>query len=267
MGEFSADKPKSTEGKQYHIETGPGDLAPHCLLVGDPDRASLIAERLFDQRANSPKKMGDHRGLRSYTGTYKDVPVSVVTTGMGGGSTSIVLPEAVRSGAQRFIRVGSCGVIQPGPKVGESVIASGAVRLDGASDNWAIKEYPAFADFRIVNALVDAAQSLGLPSYVGVEATTSCFYEGQARPGDTGYVPTRILNQHEEFEKQGVLFYSMESATIFVWCSTHGGYWSGSVNAVYAQRVTNDFGVKGQEETARIALEAVLLLNERYPIS
>jgi uridine phosphorylase len=267
MGELSADRPAAAKGAQYHLETSEGDLAPHCLLVGDPDRATLIAEKLFDQSANSPRKVGDHRGLRSYTGTFKDVPVSVVTTGMGGGSTSIVLPEAVRSGAQRFIRVGSCGVIQPGPKVGESVIASGAVRLDGASDNWAIKEYPALADFRIVNALVDAAQGLGLPNYVGIEATTSCFYEGQARPDDDGFVPKRILDQHDEFVKRGVLFYSMESSTIFVWCSTHGGYWAGSVNAVYAQRVTNDFGVSGQEETARIALEAVLLLNERYPLS
>ena len=258
-----ADRPM-TDDKQYHLETGSKDLAPHCILVGSPERAELIASSYF----NNMRKVGDHRGLKSFTGAIgpEGMPISVVTTGMGSGSAGIVMPETVRSGARRFIRVGSCGTLWKKPSVGDSAICTGAVRLDGASENWAPIQYPAIADYRIVQELVTAAKLLSLPHHVGIGATTTCFNEGQARPDDNGYVPPRLLALHEELTERGVLFYSMEEATIFVWCSTHGGYWAGAIDAIYANRQTNEFGVKGEEEAARIAIKALRGLNKKYPL-
>lgn len=100
---MKADKPTHASGRQYHLETGSNDLAKDCLLVGSPERAEMIAKTMFRLWC----KVGDHRGLKSFTGERDGVPVSVVTTGMGSASTAIVLPEAVRSGGRRFIRVGS----------------------------------------------------------------------------------------------------------------------------------------------------------------
>lgn len=256
MTKVSADKPTADGGKQYHLETGPDDLAERCLLVGSPERAELIATDLFD--VDSARKVGDHRGLKSFTGTYRGVPMSVVTTGMGSATTGIVLPEAVRSGARVFIRVGSCGSLKAEAEVGHAAICTGAVRLDGASENWAPIEYPAVADWRVVSALVAAAEALNLPHYVGIGVTTTCFNEGQARPDDEGYVPPRIQARHDELARRGALFYSMEEATLFVWCSTHGGIPCGAIDAVYANRISNDFGVKGDREAAKIALLALL---------
>ncbi|MBI3632857.1 MAG: nucleoside phosphorylase [Candidatus Vogelbacteria bacterium] len=250
---IAADKPVTATGKQYHLETEPDDLAPRCLLVGDPGRAELIATTLF----TGAKKVGDHRGLKSFTGKVGDMPISVVTTGMGSATTGIVLPEAVRSGARIFVRVGSCGTLWKEPKIGDSVICTGAVRLDGASENWAPIQYPAVADYRVVSKLTEAAKELGLPHFVGIGATTTCFNEGQARPDDNGYVPPRLRALHDELTERGVLFYSMEEATLFVWCTTHGGYAAGAIDAIYANRQTNEFGVKGEEEAARIAILAL----------
>lgn len=244
-------------GRQYHLETRPGDIAENCLLVGSPDRAEMIAESFF----RKARKVGDHRGLKSFTGTYHGIPMSVVTTGMGGASTGIVLPEAVASGAERFIRVGSCGALQPGIKVGDSIICTGAVRLDGASDNWAPMEFPAVADWRIVGALVEAAEMLVVQYHIGLGATTSCFNEGQARESNTGYVPKRLLERHEEIVRAGVKFYSMEEATIFVWCATHGQIPCAGVNAVFVNRSTGERPqAKGEEQAARIALDAFSLI-------
>lgn len=259
---MEADKPVHSDGRQYHLETSPGDIAPHCLLVGSPERAELIARTMF----RMARKVGDHRGLKSFIGEYEGVPVSVVTTGMGSASTAIVMPEAVRSGGRRFIRVGSAGTLWKEPKLGESLICTGAVRLDGASENWAPIEYPAVADYRVVAALVAAAKELALPHYVGIGATTTCFNEGQARPDDSGYIPPRLQAQHDELVRRGVLFYSMEEAMLFVWCTTHGGYWAGAVDAVYAQRQTNEFGAVGDEEAAQIALHALVKLAKEYPL-
>ena len=101
-----ADRPTSDRGVQYHTHTGPNDLAALCLIVGAPGRADMIAAKYLQ---NARRFSNDTRGLVSHTGKYRDVEVSVTTSGMGGPSMGIVLPEAVRSGARIFIRVGSCG--------------------------------------------------------------------------------------------------------------------------------------------------------------
>ncbi len=253
MANVKASRPAAAGGRQYHLETGPGDLAGRCILVGSPERAAMIAKTLLGRA----RKVGDHRGLRSYTGEFRGVPMSVVTTGMGGPSTGLVLPEAVRSGARAFVRVGTCGALRREAAPGDAAICTGAVRLDGASENWAPIEYPAVADWRIVGALVAAAERLRLPYKVGIGATTGCFNEGQARPDDDGYVPPRLQARHDELVRRGVLFYSMEEAALFVWCATHGGIPCGAVDAVIANRLTDEFRVCGEEAAASIACEAL----------
>lgn len=254
MAHKSADNPETEDGRQYHLETLPGDIAPRCLLVGSPERAELIATELL----KDARKVGDHRGLKSFTGTYWDTPVSVVTTGMGSASTAIVLPEAVKSGARCFIRVGSCGGIRRDMEIGDAVICTGAVRYDGASDNWAPIEVPAVASWRIVATLADAAKRLGHRHHVGLGATTTCFNEGQGRPDplEGSYVPERMRKRHEELVAAGVRFYSMEEATLFIWCQTHGEIPCGAVDAVYANRVTGAFKKEGDRAAAEIALRA-----------
>lgn len=261
---MDANAPVREDGRCYHLETREGDLAPHCLLVGSPERAQMIANTFFEDA----KLVGNHRGLMSFTGRIGDMPMSVVTSGMGSGSTAIVIPEAYHSGARRFIRVGSCSTLWPEPNIGESAICQGAVRLDGASENWAPVEYPAVADFRVVSALVDAANALSLPHYIGIGATTTCFNEGQGRTDLDGYLPPRLQQLHEELVARRVLFYSMEEATLFTWCTTHGrNIWAGAVDAIYGNRHTNQFETKGEEEAIQIAIHAFKLLNERYPLS
>ena len=217
--------------RQYHLQTGPKDLAARCLLVGDPERAEYIASTFF----TGIKEVGDHRGLKSFTGYYHHTEMSVITHGMGSASIGIILPEAVRSGAKMFIRIGSCGALRPEIAIGDSIIFTGSVRYDGASENWAPMEYPALADYRIVSMLENKARTLGSKAHVGIGATTSCFYEGQARYGLSIEIPKRMMDRHEELIKLGVLSYSMEEAALFIWCSANG-FAAGAIDTVYANR-------------------------------
>lgn len=203
-----------------------------------------------------------HRGLRSCTGSYADLRVSVTTSGMGGASTGVVLPEAVRSGARIFIRVGSCGGLIRQMAVGDPVIVTAAIRFDGASENWAPMEYPAVADWRVVVALAQAAHRVvGDSFWSGIEATTSDFNTGQGRPNLFQKVPPRMADRHREVMRLGAACYSMEAATLFVWCTTEGGGLpAGAINAVYANRLANAFEAKGDETAAHIALEALSIL-------
>ena len=258
----SADRPKAGKA-QMHLGTKAGSLAPHCLLVGSPKRANWIARRILVRVTD----LKNDRGLDCYTGFYNDVPMSVVTTGMGGGSTGIVLPEAVRSGARRFIRVGSCSALQRDAWVGDAIIATGAVRLDGTSNSYAPIEYPAVADYRVVMELELAAKALPWRYSVGIGATCADFNEGQARPDDSGYVPPRLKALHDELSRRGVVCYDMEDSTIFTWCTTHGGLWAGSVKAAFGNRANNKLKLgAGESQAITIGLSALHALATKYPL-
>jgi uridine phosphorylase len=255
-----ADTPRAGR-VEYHTHTGPGDLAALCLIVGAPGRAEMIAAKYF----RKPKRFAnDHRGLVSYTGKYEGVEVSVTTSGMGGPSMGIVLPEAVRSGARIFIRVGSCGSLIRASKVGDVVIPTAAIRFDRTALDWASPEYPACADWRVVSALHRSASEKAPGRFhMGVECSTSDFYSGQGRPNLAGLVPDAMRSRHQEVMRLGAACYSMEAAALFVWCATEGGGLpAGAINAVFANRHTNKWGVAGEELAAEIALEALLDLSK-----
>ena len=258
MEKISASSPIGGSGRQYHLGTGPRDIAPFCLLVGDPERATLIAQTFFAH----PRLVGDHRGLKSYTGVYGGIPISVVTTGMGAPSLCVVIPEAYDSGARTFIRVGTCGALIREAKLGDAIIVDRALRFESTSLNYAPADFPAVADPRVVRALVAAADNLRPNGYfVGTEATTDCFREGQGRPNTEGILTHHALQVHEEVLAAGAACYAMEASALFVWCATHwGGVPCGVVNAVIGNRITNAWGVQGEKEAALIALDAAYAL-------
>lgn len=253
----SAERPMTEDGRALHLHTRAGDLAERCILVGPPERAEMIATTLMQ----GAKKVGDHRGLLSFTGEFAGMPVSVVTTGMGAPSAGLVIKEAVASGARIFLHVGSCGALVREARPGDLMISTGAARYDGASQEWAPIEWPAVADWRLVSALVKSAERLGEAHHVGVGVTTACFHEGQGRGSEDDWLPPHLRDRHEWLLRIGARYYSMEDSAIFVWCAAHGGYPAGSVNAVYANRITGEFEQKGDEKAARIALMALSLFH------
>ena len=195
--------------KLYHIQVGRGDVGRYVILPGDPKRCVKIAQ-YFDE----PQLMADSREYVTYTGTLDGVKVSVTSTGIGGPSASIALEELVQAGADAFVRIGTCGGMQPEVCSGDIVIASGAVRMEGTSREYAPIEYPAVPDIGVVNALVAAAGELGLKSHVGVVQCKDSFY-GQHDPASkpVGY---ELLNKWEAWKRMGCLASEMESAALFI---------------------------------------------------
>jgi len=163
-------------GKQYHIGVGKGEVGRYVFLPGDPKRCEKIA-KYFDQ----PVKVGDSREFVTYTGYLNGVKVSVTSTGVGGPSASIAMEELVACGADTFIRVGTCGGMDMNVQSGDLVIATGAVRMEGTSKEYAPIEYPAVADLDMVNALVEGAKRVNASYHTGVVECKDAFY-GQHRP-------------------------------------------------------------------------------------
>jgi uridine phosphorylase len=246
--------------RQYHIGLGPGELADYILLPGDQDRVEKVAS-YFD----SVERTHRHREFASATGLYKGLRVSCVSTGIGTDNVEIVLAEILAiTDKPAFIRIGSCGALQPGMEVGDLVISTGSVRLE-TTTSWFVHEgYPAVANYECVLALEEAATRLGNRHHMGITATAPGFYGAQGRP--IPQLPIRYPDLAEEMARQGILNFEMEVSALLVLAGL-GGCRAGAVCAVYANRLTGEFvtgDTKDKAETAVVetGLESLVTLAE-----
>jgi DeoD family purine-nucleoside phosphorylase len=190
-----------------HVRAQTGDYAEACLLPGDPNRARLIAERFLDDTV----EVNAERGLLGYTGTADGKRVSVQATGVGGPSAAIVLEELVELGVKRFLRVGTCGALQPHLRHGDLILALSAVPDDGTSLRYAGGEPIApTADWDLLHGVVHAAKAMGERlSYVGPIVSTDVFYEPDSE-------------RFARWRARGLLAVEMEAAALFTVASLRG---------------------------------------------
>jgi uridine phosphorylase len=246
--------------RQYHIDAAAGDIAEYILLPGDQDRTAKVAA-LFD----TVEYQNRHREFATATGTYRGRRISCVSTGIGTDNVEIVLAEILAiTERPTFIRIGSCGVLREGIAIGDLVVTSGAVRLEGTSKFYVHDGYPAVADYQAVSAIVEAAHRLGYRSHVGITATSPSFYGGQGRP--IPQLPIRYPDLADEMARQGVLNFEMEASALLVLAGLAGSR-AGVVCTAYAQRVQGVFADEEQRKKGEMAcietgLEALRLLAE-----
>lgn len=189
------------------------------LLPGDPGRVPAIARAIAEEAT----ELAFNREYRTWLAPVPGGAVLVTSTGIGGPSTAIAVEEFARLGIDTLVRVGTTGAIQERIGVGDAVISTGAVRLDGASGHYAPPEYPAVADHGVTHALAEAAAAVGIPYHLGITASSDTFYPGQERYDTfSGYVIRRFQGSMEEWRRLGVLNYEMEAATLFVVASALG---------------------------------------------
>ncbi len=218
--------------RQYHINCVAGDVGNYCILPGDPGRCEKIAS-YFDQ----PAKVMQNREYTTYTGSLLGEKVSVVSTGIGGPSAAIAMEELVALGAHTFVRVGTCGGMQLKVKSGDIVVATGAVRQEGTSLEYAPLEFPAVSDFEVLTALTRAAKNLGKNWHTGVVQCKDSFY-GQHEPSRMP-VSFDLQNKWEAWKRLGVLASEMESAALFTVAPALGVRCGTALHVVWNQERQN----------------------------
>lgn len=185
--------------KQPHIKVE--TVHPICLISGNPDRVPIIASYLEDA-----KKTAEHRGLIAYEGfTPKNrKPVSVLTTGMGGPTTAIVLEEAYNAGGRIFIRIGSCGSLVAGDDhpIGTIYIPQGAIRAEGTSPQIVPIEVPAIATPNLQRALLHTAKQLNIDVKEGLVVSSDIYYSPDG-------------SKYEQWVAYDGMSVEMESAVLF----------------------------------------------------
>jgi uridine phosphorylase len=156
--------------RAWYLGCVPEDVAERAVLVGDPGRVDLFAERLDGARL-----VADTRGLRAVTGAVGDVPVTVCAFGMGAPIAAVVLEELAALGARVVLRAGTVMTLVPGA-LGELVLASGGVREEGTSRTYLPPSFPAVPDLDLLVAAAAAVERLGERWRLGLVASLDGFY-------------------------------------------------------------------------------------------
>lgn len=232
------DKSKEMRNKiQYALQVKPGDVAKYVLLPGDPDRVLRIAKYL-----DGAREIAYSREFRTWTGTYKGIPVSATSTGVGCPSASIAVEELANVGATHFIRVGSTAALKPGIAVGDIIINTAAMRNEGTTRFYVRDGYPAAADHFLTHALIETAIALreerGYQLHVGLNACDDAFY---------GETPEHIAM----LVKHNLLNVDMESAAIFTVAHLRN-LKAAMIAGVSSNLVTSDIVSDGEMVNARL---------------
>ena len=242
---------------QYHIHCNKGDVGRYVFLPGDPGRCQSIAS-YFD----NPVHIGMNREYNIYTGTMLGQKVSVCSTGIGGPSASIAMEELHNIGADTFIRVGTCGGINLDVQSGDIVVATGAIRFEHTSCEYAPIEYPAVANLDIAIALRQASLAMGKRTHTGVVQCKDAFY-GQHSPAKMP-VSYELLQKWEAWKRLGVLASEMESAALFVVADALGCRCGSCFHVIWNQeREAAGLDQKMSEDTSaavHVGVEALKLL-------
>ncbi len=244
---------------QYHLQITPNDIGKYVILTGDPKRCEKIAVYL-----ENAQLIADSREYITYTGFLNGEKVSVCSTGIGGPSASIAMEELVRCGANTFIRVGTCGGMDIDVKGGDFVIATGAIRMEGTSKEYAPIEFPAVADLEVTNALVASAKQSNQPFHVGVVQCKDAFFgqhDPQAMP-----ISYELTQKWEAWKRLGCKGSEMESAALFI-VASHLKVRCGTILLTIANQEREAKGLSNHivhdtNATIKIAVESLKLLIE-----
>lgn len=194
--------------RQFHIQCTAEDIGHYVFLPGDPDRVPWIASYL-----ENAQKVAQSREFTTYTGTLDGTRVSVTSTGIGGPSAAIAMEELVALGAHTFLRIGTCGGMQPELVPGALIIPTGAIRMEGTSQEYMPLAFPAVPDFGLTEHLVCAARAAAYDYHTGVVQCKDSFYE-QHSPETMPVAPT-LLQNWQAWKAAGTLASEMESAALF----------------------------------------------------
>jgi uridine phosphorylase len=237
---------------QPHIRIGNEHQVRYALLPGDPGRVEEVA-KFLDQ----PEVIASNREYKTIIGSYKGVRLFVTSTGIGGVSAGIAVEELKNIGVKVMIRIGSCGALQPHLQLGDLVIASGAVRNDGASYAYINKAYPAIPDTDLLFQVINAAKETGTKCYTGIVRCHDSFYTDKEQDID------------RYWSERGILAADMETAALFVIGGLRGIKTASILNVVVEKEGDLEGGINdyveesaaaklGEEKEIHTALEAVV---------
>ncbi len=222
-----------------HIKAKKGDVAERVIIAGDPARVEQVKELL-----SNVKLVNTNRGFIVYTGEYDGMRVSIAVHGVGVPSSVLVLEELIMLGAKAIVRLGSCGAMIKGVKIGDVVIPTVAAYYPGGAYYQYLREHicaPTAPDFEILKALVESASKHGVKYYIGPIVTSDAFYAE-----DPEFV--------KKWTSRGVIAVEMECSGLFM-IGNMRGVKVGAI-LIVSDSLVEELGFATAEELREYALRA-----------
>ncbi|SES80419.1 uridine phosphorylase [Salinibacillus kushneri] len=242
---------------QPHIQLTKKIKAKYALLPGDPKRVDKVTQYL-----NDVEELAYNREYKSIMGYYKNIPILVVSTGIGGPSTGIAVEELSSIGVTTLIRIGSSGALQDDIHLGDLLIATGAIRDEGTSNAYIESSFPAIATHNLVSAISDVSTRKNIPYHTGIIRSHDSFY-----------------TDHEEhiddyWSDKGVLGSDMETSTLYVLGALRGLQTASILNVVVPSKGNLQSGIndlvggeslpaQGEQNQILVALEAIASIHNK----
>jgi len=228
------------------------------FTVRDPlhDFSKDAAEEIADY-LDHPKKIADTHMFITYTGYYKDVLITICSTGSGAPELELALMDFIKwSNADTFLRVGTSGALQKHIHPGEIVITTGAVRDEGTSKEYVKPSYPAVASYDLVLALITSAEDLKIKYRAGITRSNDAIYVGEGRPA-ANYIQEEHKATPTYWEKTNTLNVERE-ASLLLTLSNIFGKRGGAVCTVVDNELTGELVVgAGKKESIIVSLEGI----------
>lgn len=197
-----------TTDKAWYIGATRDEVGKAAILIGDPARVDRIALKMTDVH-----RVPENRGLKTITGTYEGRRITVSAFGMGAPIATIVLHELFAVGVRSFLRIGTAMAVPPA-KLGDFVLADGAMRADGTSNSYAPLGYPAIADHDLNVALRGLLAASGKPWHAGIFGTYDGFYTEMF--GISSGSRNLIQTLKDDIHRMGLIGTDMETSALLV---------------------------------------------------
>lgn len=250
--------------KMYHLNLTKEQIKESkiALVPGDPFRVPKICDEICNQYGGNSTEISWKREYRTSLCEIDNSPIIVTSSGIGGPSLSIAVEELAMLGIRTFIKVGTTSAIQEKISIGDVIITSGSVRMDGASKHYAPIEYPAIASYEIINSLINGAIKSHTQYHVGITASSDTFYPGQERNESfSNYVIKELQGSMHQLKKLKVLNYEMESSALLTMCSVmglKGGCISGVIgNRLYGENIQEGSLKLGENNGIKVAVASL----------
>eukprot|EP01066_Platyproteum_vivax_P012519 Platyproteum_vivax@DN5689_c0_g1_i1.p1 len=186
---------------QPHTRLYMGQVKPVVVLVGDPSKATQIA-----QLGDKCEELASNGPYKTFNMTWKGYEFTVASHGVGSAASAICFEELIKLGAKVLLRAGTCGSLQPTEiQQGQIVLINSAVREEGVSALMVPPGYPAVADPLVFEVMRHTSRELGADVKYGMSLTSDLFYKSPALPSTL-----------DTFAKARVEVVEMEAATLFV---------------------------------------------------
>ena len=261
----------NNDGSVYHLHLKPNDIAQTIITVGDQDRVEEVT-RHFDKIEVEKQ----HREFKTVTGTFQKKRLTVISTGIGTDNIDIVLNEldalvnidletrTIKSEHTElnFVRMGTSGAMQPNIPLDSFIVSELALGFDNLlryypSDqlnelpNWPFAEkLPAPI---VTRASADLVQSCPTEFLRGITATMPGFYAPQGRQFRLNSVFNSQLTGLQKLHVEGKHLTNIEMETSGIYgLAQLLGHRAISLNAILANRITNEFSQTPAKTVARL---------------